>query len=112
MNFQLEEILTVIDHVKAADLALFEYQDMDVRIPEVSSESLYLDKVDVTVANGPENAMNTLDDAIAKLNDIRSRIGAFTNRLEYASNSLSETHEDMTNAYSGILDTDMAEEMT
>lgn len=32
MNFQLEEILTVIDHVKAADLALFEYQDMDVRI--------------------------------------------------------------------------------
>ena len=89
-----------------------QYQDMDVRIPEVSSESLYLDKVDVTVANGPENAMNTLDDAIAKLNDIRSRIGAFTNRLEYASNSLSETHEDMTNAYSGILDTDMAEEMT
>lgn len=89
-----------------------QYQDMDVRIPEVSSESLYLDKVDVTVVGGPENAMNTLDDAIAKLNDVRSRIGAFTNRLEYASNSLSETQEDMTNAYSGILDTDMAEEMT
>lgn len=89
-----------------------QYQDMDVRIPEVSSESLYLDTVDVTVVNGPEDAMNTLDDAIAKLNDVRSRIGAFTNRLEYASNSLAETQEDMTNAYSGILDTDMAEEMT
>ena len=89
-----------------------QYQDMDVRIPEVSSESLYLDKVDVTVVGGPEDAMNRLDEAIAKLNDVRSRIGAFTNRLEYASNSLAETHEDMTNAYSGILDTDMAEEMT
>lgn len=89
-----------------------QYQDMDVRIPEVSSESLYLDKVDVTVVNGPENAMNILDEAIAKLNDVRSRIGAFTNRLEYASNSLAETQEDMTSAYSGILDTDMAEEMT
>lgn len=89
-----------------------QYQDMDVRIPEISSTSLYLDKVDVTVANGPENAMNTLDDAIAKLSDVRARIGAFTNRLEYATNSLSETQEDMTNAYSGILDTDMAEEMT
>lgn len=32
MNFQLEEILTVIDHVKAADLALFEYQDQGARI--------------------------------------------------------------------------------
>ena len=89
-----------------------QYQDMDVRIPEVSSESLYLDKVDVTVVGGPEDAMNRLDEAITKLNEVRSRIGAFTNRLEYASNSLAETHEDMTNAYSGILDTDMAEEMT
>ena len=32
MNFQLEEILTVIDHVKAANLALFEYQDQGARI--------------------------------------------------------------------------------
>ena len=32
MNFQLEEILTVIDRVKEADLALIEYQDADARI--------------------------------------------------------------------------------
>ena len=32
MNFQLEEILTVIDRVKEADLVLFEYQDADARI--------------------------------------------------------------------------------
>ena len=89
-----------------------QYQDMDVRIPEVSSKSLYLDKVDVTVAGGPDKAMVTLDDAITKLNEIRSRIGAFTNRLEYATSSLAETQEDMTSAYSTILDTDMAEEMT
>lgn len=89
-----------------------QYQEMDVRIPEVSSKSLYLDKVDVTVKNGPEKAMDTLDAAIATLNEIRSRIGAFQNRLEYASNSLSETEENMTSAYSNILDTDMAEEMT
>lgn len=89
-----------------------QYQEMDVRIPEVSSKSLYLDKVDVTVKNGPEKAMDTLDEAIATLNEIRSRIGAFQNRLEYASNSLSETEENMTSAYSNILDTDMAEEMT
>ena len=89
-----------------------QYQDVDIRIPEISTESLYLDTVDVTVSNGPENGMRTLDDAIAKLSDARSRIGAFTNRLQYAQNSLAETQEDLTAAYSNILDTDMAEEMT
>lgn len=89
-----------------------QYQEMEIRIPEVSSKTLYLDKVDVTVSNGPEKAMVTLDDAIAKLNEVRSRLGAYQNRLEYAESSLAETTEDMTNAYSGILDTDMAEEMT
>lgn len=89
-----------------------QYQDVDVRIPEISTESMYLDTVDVTVSNGSENGMRTLDDAIAKLSDVRSRIGAFTNRLQYAQNSLAETQEDLTAAYSNILDTDMAEEMT
>ena len=89
-----------------------QYQEMEIRIPEVSAEALYLDKVNVTVSNGPEKAMVTLDEAINKLNSVRSRIGAFQNRLESAERSLGETTEDITNAYSGILDTDMAEEMT
>ena len=89
-----------------------EYQTMDIRIPETSAESLYLDTIELTTYQGPERAMMTLDEAIATLNETRSRIGAFQNRLEYASNSLAETTEDMTSAYSTLLDTDMAEEMT
>jgi len=89
-----------------------QYQDMDVRIPEISSNSLYLDTVDVTQVGGSENAMVTLDEAIAKVNAVRSGIGAYTNRLEYASTSLAATQENMTAAYSNIMDTDMAEEMT
>lgn len=128
MDFLLNEPVTEADGTVTFDAAIAievtdigamtiqiganQYQEMDVRIPEVSSKSLYLDTVDVTVKNGPEKAMVTLDEAIAKLNDVRSRIGAFQNRLDYASNSLAETEEDMTSAYSNILDTDMAEEMT
>lgn len=89
-----------------------QYQDMDVRIPEVSAESLYLETVDVAVEGGADKALVTLDEAIAKLGSVRSGIGAYTNRLEYATASLAETQEDMTTAYSGIMDTDMAEEMT
>ena len=55
--------------------------------------------------------MVTLDGAISTLSATRSRIGAFQNRLEYAVSSLASTNENMTSAYSGLLDTDMAEEM-
>ena len=68
--------------------------------------------MDVAVVKGADRSMNVLDKAIADLSAVRSRIGAFQNRLEYASNSLSATEENMTAAYSGILDTDMASEMT
>ena len=89
-----------------------QYQNMDVHIPEVSSESLYLDTVNVAVNGGAVKAISTMDAAIAKLSAVRSGIGAYTNRLEYASSSLAETQEDMTTAYSGLMDTDMASEMT
>ncbi len=88
-----------------------QYQTMNINIPEVSAKTLYLDTVDATVAGGADRAIVTLDDAIARLSEVRSRIGAFQNRLEYAQSSLAETQEDMTSAYSGLLDTDMAEEM-
>ena len=89
-----------------------EHQTMDVRITEISVESLYIDTVDVTVVNGAEKAMVTLDEAMTKLTATRSRIGAFQNRLEYATASLSETGENVTAAYSGLMDTDMAIEMS
>ena len=67
-----------------------QYQNMDVHIPEVSSESLYLDTVNVAVNGGADKAISTMDAAIAKLSAVRSGIGAYTNRLEYASSSLAE----------------------
>ncbi len=89
-----------------------EGQEMKVKIPEVSSETLYLDTVDVTVKGGADKAISTLDEAIEYVSGVRSRIGAFENRLEYAESSLSESSEDMTGAYSNLMDTDMATEMT
>ena len=94
------------------DIGANEGQEMKIRIPEVSSQTLYLDTVDVTVKGGADKAMSTLDEAIEYVSGVRSRIGAFQNRLESAESSLSETSENMTGAYSNIMDTDMATEMT
>lgn len=89
-----------------------EGQEVDMRIKEVSSESLYIDTVDVAVKKGADRAMVVLDEAIATLSEVRSKIGAYENRLEHAESALATAHENITAAYSGIMDTDMATEMT
>ncbi len=43
---------------------------------------------------------------------MRSRLGAYQNRLEHTVSNLDVTVENMTSAYSRIMDVDMAEEMT
>lgn len=89
-----------------------ESQNMKVRIPEISSESLYIDEVDVTTATGADRAMDILSDAIAAVSETRSRIGAYENRLDYSVSSLDAFEENMTGALSRLTDADMAEEMT
>ncbi|MCR5271495.1 MAG: flagellin [Lachnospiraceae bacterium] len=89
-----------------------EHQTIDVRIPEVTTTSLYIDDINVVKLEGGGEAISKLDDALARVNSIRSKIGAYENRLDYASESLSQTSEDMTAALSRIADVDMAKEMT
>ena len=89
-----------------------EGQTMQVRILATDVESLYLDDIDVTTIHGATKAMDRLDDAISKISQIRSQIGAYENRLDYTVTSLDETQENMTAALSRIEDVDMAEEMT
>lgn len=89
-----------------------EHQTMKFTIPKISSQNLYLDEVDVTKVDGGGKAISILDKAIGTVSSIRSRIGAYQNRLEYAVDSLDAAGEDVTTAFSHIKDTDMAKEMT
>ena len=85
---------------------------MDVRIPKISAQTLYLDEVDVTTVNGASRAIDRMDKALDKLMSVRSSLGAFENRLDYAVQALDETNENMTAALSRIEDVDMAAEMS
>lgn len=58
------------------------------------------------------DAISKISTAINKLSQIRAKIGANQNRLESTVSSLEINHENITGAYSGILDTDMSEEYT
>lgn len=89
-----------------------ENQIMDVRIPEISAKSLYIDDVDVRKVGGGGRGIASFDNAINKVSEVRSRVGAYQNRLDSAVNSLESTGENMTAALSRIEDVDMAEEMS
>ena len=89
-----------------------ENQQMSVKIPSCDTECLYIDTLDVTTVNGATRALEQLDGAIAAVNKIRSALGAYTNRLESATESLDATSENMNSAISRISDVDMATEMT
>ena len=88
-----------------------EGQHMKVRIASVSTEFMYIDDVDVTRSQGPEDAMNALEDALSYVTAVRSQLGAYENRLEHTTKSLDATEENMTSAISRIEDADMATTM-
>lgn len=55
--------------------------------------------------------IDTVNAALHKLSSVRSRFGAYQNRLEHAYNINRNTHENTQSAESAIRDTDMAKEM-
>lgn len=119
MKFEVEPGTSGTVNIEVADLGPMtlqiganENQTMDVRIPEVSSETLYIDKVNVCTVTGADRAITSFSGAIQKVSEVRSSIGAYQNRLDYAVSSLDLTEENMTQALSRIEDVDMAEEMT
>lgn len=57
-------------------------------------------------------AIERVDDAVAKISGIRSALGAYQNRLDHTVNNLETADENLTSAVSRIRDTDMAEEIT
>lgn len=89
-----------------------EGQVLEIRIPEVSLDTLGLSDIDISTKEGAQRAMDASKQANAYISSVRSRIGAYENRLEHTQSSLGVTEENVTSAFSRIMDTDMAEEMT
>lgn len=89
-----------------------EGQDLTVEIPDVSLKGLGIDMIKTTTKQSSLEAITRVGVAINRLSGIRSKLGAYQNRLEAVVESNEINHENMTAAYSGILDTDMSEEYT
>ena len=89
-----------------------EGQTLNVNINKTTSASLNIDTINVYTHAYASEAVERLDDAVAKLSNIRSSLGAYQNRLDHIVTNLESAEENLTSAVSRISDTDMAEEIT
>lgn len=67
--------------------------------------------IDISNREQASASITAIDDAIKKVSDQRSSLGAVQNRLEHTINNLGAASENLTAAESRIRDTDMAAEM-
>ncbi len=89
-----------------------EGQYMELEFPALKAEDLGLDKVDLTTEESARLSIDMIGDAINELSSVRAKIGAYANRLEHTITNLDTSEENITSAYSRIMDVDMATEMT
>ncbi len=89
-----------------------EGQVLEVCIPKISLQNMTIDRLDVSTKEGALEGIDRISEGIAYLSKVRGQLGAYQNRLESTVNNLDVTNENMTAAYSRIMDVDMAEEMT
>ncbi|HAG69085.1 MAG TPA: hypothetical protein DCL38_03840, partial [Lachnospiraceae bacterium] len=88
-----------------------EGQEIVIRIPDCSLESMGIGDLDVTTAEEAKKSIGRCDAALAYLSRVSSRIGAIQNRFEANISNLNVSEENLTGSFSTIRDTDMAAEM-
>ena len=101
-----------------------EGQVLDMRIPAITLTSLGLygvsvksslnnfDGTKILEEEASRKAIDSIKNALTYVSELRSRLGAYQNRLEHTDANLDTTSENLTASYSQIMDVDMAEEMT
>ena len=84
---------------------------ISVKIDSMSSAGLGIKGIKADTEQDATYAIDAIADAISKVSDQRSSLGAVQNRLEHTINNLDNVVENTTSAESRIRDTDMAKEM-
>ncbi|MFT9849577.1 flagellin N-terminal helical domain-containing protein [Aneurinibacillus sp. REN35] len=81
-------------------------------IGDIRTKALGIDKFKLTDETSASNAIAIIDSAIDKVSEVRSKLGAYQNRMEHTVNNITQANENLTAAESRIRDADMAKEMT
>lgn len=78
----------------------------------LTQSSLGLTTSSITTQAGSSDTIDKLDSAIKSVNEVRSNLGTYINRLEYTVSNISNLEYNTTDAESRIRDVDFAQETT
>lgn len=84
-------------------------QAIAIEIGEMNATAMGISSIDITNREGANAAIDAIDGAIKIASRERSKLGAYTNRLEFTISNLETQAENMTAAESRISDADMAQ---
>ena len=87
-------------------------EQVSIDIPDLDAKGLGVDKLVMYTHAYAAEAIEIIDKAVSRVSDVRSKLGAYENRFNDVYDGLKVQSESITEAYSRIMDTDMAEEMT
>jgi flagellin len=90
----------------------YEGEVIEMSIPQINLKKLSMEDIDMSTEENAKKGIEKIRYAIEYTSTVRSKLGAYQNRLEHASASLDISVESLNSSYSTITDTDMAEEMT
>ena len=96
----------------AIQIGANEGQTIDISVPPVTTKALHVENCNVCSQEGSTASIRLFNDAINQVSSIRSKLGAYQNRLDSAVSNLDTIHQNLTEACSRIEDVDMSEEMT
>ena len=89
-----------------------EGQIIMIQLPQVDTDTIGLNSLDITTHQNAAKTITVVDEAIQYMNNERSRMGAYQNRMAHSYANVTNTAENLAAAESRIRDTDMAKEMT
>ena len=107
ISIELGDSSTVAEHgFLEANVGAADFEVNDATMGGGAGASM--EGLSVATANGANNAITTLDNAINRVNEIRGDLGALQNRLDYTINNLSSISNSTSAARGRILDADFA----
>lgn len=86
-------------------------QFIELSFGNMGATNIGIQNLSISTRDGADKAMEELDKAIQKVSSERSKMGAYTNRMEHAYNNALNMEENLTAAESRIRDVDIAKEM-
>ncbi len=78
----------------------------------LKADALGVEGVSVSSKDGAQNALDEIDQAMLRVNQVRAKVGSFQSRLNSTLQSQGIFRENLSAAYSRIRDADVAEEAT